>query len=47
MLYVRENANLKKKVILVSEGVRRFLEADTHGKIKLVNLGIQAFEKAK
>ena len=44
---MRENAGLKKKVILVSEGVRRFIEADVQGKINFVNMGIQAFEKGK
>ena len=43
LLYVRENANLRKKVILISEGVKKFLEADSAGKIKLVNMGTQAF----
>ena len=43
LLYVRENADMRKKVILVSEGVRKFLEADKFGKLKLVNMGTQAF----
>jgi multisite-specific tRNA:(cytosine-C5)-methyltransferase len=32
---------------LVSEGVRRFLEADKSNKIKLVNMGCKVFEKGK
>lgn len=37
----------RKKVLLVSEGVRAFLEADTCSKIKLVNMGCKVFEKGK
>ena len=47
LLYVRENLNTRKKVLLVSEGVRRFLNADKLGKIKLVNMGCQVLEKGK
>ncbi len=31
----------------MSEGVRKFLDADTNNKIKLVNMGCQVFEKGK
>jgi multisite-specific tRNA:(cytosine-C5)-methyltransferase/tRNA (cytosine34-C5)-methyltransferase len=37
----------KRKVLLVSEGVRRFLEADAARKIKLVNMGCKLFKKGK
>ena len=47
LLYVREHVNARKKVLLVSEGVRNFLNADKHKKIKLVNMGCQVFEKGK
>lgn len=32
-----------RKVLIVSEGVRQFLDADVKGKMKLVNMGCQAF----
>lgn len=47
LLYVRESAGTQRKVILISEGVRRFLEADKFNKIKLVNMGCKIFEKGK
>ena len=47
LLYVRDLATARKKVLLVSEGVRNFLEADLHNKMKLVNMGCVAFEKGK
>lgn len=48
LLYVREiDGTARRKVLLVSEGVRRFLEADREGKIKLVNMGCKIFEKGK
>jgi multisite-specific tRNA:(cytosine-C5)-methyltransferase len=34
-------------VLLVSEGVRQFLEADVEKKIKLINMGCKVFEKGK
>ncbi len=37
----------RKKVLLISEGVRRFLEADKEKKMKLVNMGCKVFEKGK
>ena len=43
LFYVRENINARKKVLLVSEGVRNFLNADKLKKIKLVNMGCQVF----
>lgn len=46
LLYIRsshEGENASKKVLLVSEGVRKFLDADTAKKIKLVNMGCQVF----
>ena len=44
LLYIRDiEDNPKKKVLLVSEGVRKFLDADTEGKIKLVNMGCKVF----
>jgi hypothetical protein len=46
-LYVREGGSAQRKVILISEGVRRFLNADTEKKIKLVNMGCKVFEKGK
>ena len=39
--------NARKKVLLVSEGVRSFLAADKQKKIKLVNMGCQVLEKGK
>jgi len=40
LLYVRElEGNSRKRVLLISEGVRSFLEADRENKIKLVNMG--------
>ena len=32
---------------MISEGVRKFLDADTLNKIKLVNMGCKVFEKGK
>lgn len=43
LLYVREDINARKKVLLVSEGIRNFLKADKTNKIKLVNMGCQVF----
>jgi hypothetical protein len=34
-------------VLLISEGVQRFLEIDTEKKIKLINMGCKVFEKGK
>lgn len=47
LLYVRETAGTQRKVVLISEGVRKFLEADKFNKIKLVNMGCRVFEKGK
>ena len=41
------DGNQKKKVLLISEGVRQFLDADNEGKIKLINMGCKVFEKGK
>lgn len=45
LFFVRDNAG--RKVLLVTEGLNKFLKADTVGKIKLVNMGCTAFEKGK
>jgi len=48
LLYVREMVGgTQRKVILISEGIRKFLEADKFNKIKLVNMGCKVFEKGK
>ena len=48
LLYVRfVGDSAQKKVLLVSEGVQRFLEADKAKKIKLVNMGCIVFQKGK
>jgi hypothetical protein len=49
LLFVRSKVGEKagRKVLLVSEGVRRFLEADNNQKVKLVNMGCQVLEKGK
>jgi multisite-specific tRNA:(cytosine-C5)-methyltransferase/tRNA (cytosine34-C5)-methyltransferase len=45
---VREvDGNAKKNVLLVSRGVKRFLEADREKRIKLVNMGCKVLEKGK
>lgn len=41
------DGNAKKNVLLVSRGVRRFLEADREKKIKLINMGCKVLEKGK
>jgi hypothetical protein len=46
-LYVRENGTNQRKVMLISEGVKNFLDADTNNKIKLVNMGCKVLEKGK
>lgn len=48
LLYVRDIEGIsRKKVLLISEGVRKFLDADSTNKIKLVNMGCKVFEKGK
>ena len=48
LLYVRYvGESAQKKVLLVSEGVQRFVEADKAHKIKLVNMGCIVFQKGK
>lgn len=48
LLYVRDIEGIcRKKVLLISKGVRKFLDADTTNKIKLVNMGCKVFEKGK
>jgi hypothetical protein len=48
LLYVREvDGNAKKNVLLVSRGVKRFLDADREKKIKLINMGCKVLEKGK
>jgi len=37
----------KKKVLLISEGVRQFLDADSESRIKLINMGCRVLEKGK
>ena len=37
----------KKKVLLITEKLSKFLEIDTAGKIKVVNMGCTAFERGK
>ena len=48
LLFVRDvEGNAKKKVLLISEGVKKFLDADNEGKVKLVNMGCKVFQKGK
>ena len=39
--------NKKRKVMLISSGVKQFLNADLDGRINLVNMGCKVFEKGK
>ena len=48
LLYVRYvGDSAQKKVLLVSEGVQQFLEADKAKKIKLVNMGCTVLQRGK
>ena len=46
-LFVKKSEDSRKKVTLVSEGVGRYIRADTTQKLKLINMGCKAFEKGK
>ena len=47
LLYVRDIDGSRRKVLLISEGVRQFLDADVEGRIKLINMGCKVFENGK
>ena len=48
LLFIRDiEGSTKNKVLLISEGVKRFLDMDLENKIKLINMGCKVFEKGK